>query len=96
MEMLTIPHTSGKETIVPYCQFVLNEDQQFACIAIDFDKYGGWKSFFCENEYVEYAYRGKLSQQGGIFESQVINSLKVEGWDFEKNPDPEIIIITKK
>ena len=93
IEHLEITDLSGKVALsVPFLQFKINDEQQFAAIAIDFDKHK------CElgDETIDVVRRGKLSEQGSVFASQIKNSLKSYGWDYKKYPNPEIVIIQKK
>jgi hypothetical protein len=87
VQLLEIP---GAKIKIPCCQYVMNERQQFVVLAIDFDK-----SFFTlgYHEGIEYIPMGKLNEQNFIFESRVINSLRIDGWDFDSYPNPEIVLI---
>ena len=38
---------------------------------------------------------GKLEEQNYIFNQQIINSLRIQEWDFDNYPNPEIVLITK-
>ncbi|MFM9952382.1 MAG: hypothetical protein ACKV1O_30915 [Saprospiraceae bacterium] len=81
---------------IPYCQFELNPDQQFAVVATDFHNYGGFENVIVETHEVLPEYLGKLSEQNFVFEQRTICSLALEDWDFEKYPDPEIVLLNRK
>lgn len=70
---------------------MLNENQQFACLGIDFT--GDIE--LGEHEGIEYTKMGKLNEQNFIFQHQIANSLFIDSWDFISYPNPEIILITK-
>ena len=69
----------------------MNDNQQFAVIAIDFSKGVG----LGEHDGIDYVQMGKLEDQHFIFQSQVINSMRIDEWDFDTYPNPEIVLITK-
>jgi len=96
LDTLEIPCESGKVIKATYCQFTLNNRQQFAVIDIDFEQYGGWENVMAENPHVEYTYLGKLTTLGVIMKSQLINSLHLQKWDFEKARNPEILLLSRK
>jgi hypothetical protein len=83
---------SGEVHKVEYRQFVLNEYQQIAALAIDKDEIPIETE---DADGVEYKWIGKLPAQSVIFSSQIRNSLRIQEWDFESYPNPEILLITK-
>lgn len=95
IQTLTITNSAGDEFTVPEIQFQINDNQQFACLGIDFMEHGGYPSFQEAQEGVEDFYMGQLEDQGFPFHQQVINSLNKHGWDFDTYPNPEIILLTK-
>jgi hypothetical protein len=90
---LDLPLPGGIIKKVAYRQYVLNNSQQFAVIAADFDS--GIIELGAHSG-IEYFNAGKLRDQSVIFQHQIVNSLTMDAWDFEENPNPEIVIITKK
>lgn len=91
MPFLELEHPAKGIINVPYRQYQLNDEQQFAVIAIDFKD--GIE--LGEHEGINYDQIGKLEEQGFIFQQQIHNSLLSESWDFEKYPNPEVVLITK-
>lgn len=87
---LELQHPTKGLLKVPYRQYVLNKEQQFAVIAIDFS-YGVELG---EHDGIEYKQMGKLAQQNLIFNRRIINSLTIEEWDFDNYPNPEIVLMT--
>lgn len=88
---LELEHPLKGKLKIPYRQYQMNEERQFAVIAIDFSdgiELGNYDG-------IEYLQMGKLEDQHVIFQSQVFNSLRIDEWDFEKFPNPEIVLITK-
>ncbi len=76
---------------IPYRQFWLNKTQQYAVIAIDFSE--GVE--LGDHDGIEYVSLGKLQDQNVIFEAQINNSLRIQEWDFEKYPNPEVVLIAR-
>lgn len=72
-------------------QYVLNEKQQICVLSIDFDQY---PVTFENVNNVFYHKAGKLNAQQPALCQQIINSLNFDKWDFDKFPNPEIVIIT--
>lgn len=87
VQQLPIP---GSDITIPFCQYQINDRQQFVVLAINFDK-----QIFSlgDHDGIEYTRMGKLNEQSTIFELQVINSLRIDQWDFDKYPNPEIVLI---
>lgn len=88
---LELEHPEKGLLKVPYRQYTLNEDQQFAVIAIDFSE--GVE--LGEHDGIKYDQMGKLEEQNFIFNQQIINSLELQEWDFDNYPNPEIVLISK-
>jgi hypothetical protein len=94
MDYLRLMSNDGsKWELIPYCQFVLNDSQQVALIGCDFEALGGIQEM-SQNPENKSEHWGKLSEQGFIFQSQLTNSLVLDGWDFKKCPDPEVMVLT--
>jgi hypothetical protein len=93
-DCLYLKDPSGKGRHVPYRQYVLNENQQFAVIALDFEDLGGVVEIK-DHPGIESQHIGKLSEQNFIFSQQIKNSLLIDDWDFEQYPDPEVLLLTK-
>lgn len=91
--LLKIKDPKGTVHQVEFRQFVLNRYQQFACLGFDRGKIPIAVEPITG---IDYTFIGKLSEQGTIFHQQVINSLLKDDWDFEKYPNPEILLITDK
>lgn len=91
MEAFAIKNEDGSVSYAPAAQFVLNEKQQFLVIGIDFDATGYSPQSVPG---VEVQCIGALSEQTIIFQNQVINSLNLVRWNFEKHPDPQVIMLT--
>lgn len=92
--LLDIKDEGGNIIIqVPCMTYVLNDDQQFVVIGIDFNKYKD--KLELGSEKAKAHPMGKLDEQTAIFRSQVINSLQNSGWDHFKYPNPEIVMLTK-
>jgi len=88
---LELDHPVKGKIKVPARQYIMNEHQQFAVIAVDFSEgieLDGHVGFV-------YDCLGKLENQQIIFNSQIVNSLMNDEWDFEKYPNPEIVIINQ-
>ena len=80
--------TGGVKMRVPYCQYVLNDNQQFCVVGIDFDKFdGGFNAFF-------EADKNGVKTKPMVFEMRVVNSLANDNWNFEQHPNPELILMT--
>lgn len=88
---LELEHPKNGLLKVPYRQYMLNEEQQFVVIAIDFSE--GIE--LGEHDGIKYDQIGKLEEQNFIFNQQIINSLGIQEWDFDNYPNPEIVLITK-
>lgn len=77
-------------------QYVLNANQQLIVLDADFDvtpmEFGS--SVMQDGRRAVTKNMGKLNEQNTIFRCQIENSLQIDEWDFEKMPNPEILIVT--
>lgn len=88
--------TNGRQIFeVPIAQFVLNEKQQIAIVGIDFDAHGGYKAFHKDREGVQGSHMGKLEDLSFIVQNHAVNSLHNVEWDFDRWPNPEVVLLTK-
>lgn len=76
---------------VPLVFYDLNEKQQVVIFGMDFDA----ESIQIENDdpTKDYQRMGKLESLSVIFSAQLTNSLVRDNWDFDKYPNPEVMII---
>ena len=81
-----------------YEQYVLNDKQQFCVIGGNTDKWGGAENIIDKNAapHILYQSIGKLDDQNFIFRQQIINSLRINNWNFVENPNPDIVLLTVK
>jgi hypothetical protein len=90
IQIIEIQGDSGPATAL-CCWYTLNEHQQFIVIGCDdrrsLDISGGEHG-------IEAKEMGRLTDQNFIFEQQIVNSLRNDGWNFELFPNPEIILLT--
>lgn len=95
MDIFQVKNEDGTMENVPCVQFEISKIQQIMVIAVDFERrkdikvMGGFPD-------IDTQLIGKLEQQNTILEIQITNSLAKYQWDFEKYPNPEIILITDK
>lgn len=94
-DKITIGHTDGSSTVIDSQALIINPGQQINVMGLDFNKFGGWENVVGQTPGYNTSYCGKLKEQGYLLRSQIVNSLSVYNWDFDKNPNPEIIIISK-
>ena len=90
--VMNIELAGGEIIAVPFRQYTLNDDQQFVVIGINNPSHqvqGGI------TDGVESTVMGALSEQNFIFEARTKNTLANDEWDFEKYPDPQIILLTR-
>lgn len=82
----------------PMVHFVLNRDQQIVCIGSDIDLkiYGGIENMLMPVKGVKNTYLGQLENIEIIFAIQIKNSLYNVGWNYDKYPNPYIILLTKE
>lgn len=79
----------------PYLHLLLNEDQQFVVLGMDFNMNGNKNvSFNQEVPDVKVDRMGKLEDISIILQHQLRNSLYIYEWDFQNYPNPEILLLT--
>ena len=92
MDKFYIAGDDGNTMEVPCQQFYLNPKQQFLAVGTHMIDRLDISSL----PDIEITHIGKLSDQNSIFFHMVLNSLRKQGWDLEKYPDPEIVMLTDK
>jgi hypothetical protein len=93
MDIFRVHNENGTMTDVPCCQFGISQTQQIMIIGTDLIERERIK-VETGAPGVEAQPIGTLEEQNVIFEIQLTNSLKLENWDFQQYPNPEIILIT--
>lgn len=94
VDYMPIQRKEGELIHVAFLQFVLNHYQQFVCLGINFDDYPDGFVFNEGFPHVKVELVGKLSEQGMINMNRIQQSLFENGWDYERYPDPEILLLT--
>lgn len=86
---------SDKPINVYFQQFVINPKQQIMVVAMDFDKHGAVVE--PETDGAQAMHLGKLSELQPIFSQQLSNSMHLSEnpWDWDKFPNPEIILLNR-
>lgn len=75
-------------------QFVMNDNQNLACIAVP-DELRGIGFQPLQHDGFNYDVIGHMTEQTIIMQTQIFNSLDSMDWDFDNCPDPLCVIITK-
>lgn len=76
---------------LPHAQYALNDKQLINALPID----GNCVTSIVVEHYETQRW-GPLSQLNFITQAQMINSLRLDDWDFDQYPDPEIFILNFK
>lgn len=76
---------------IPYAQYAINDHQIVNVIPLPVELATAIEA----EEGFETIHWGALSDLGLIMACQCRNSLEMDNWDFEKYPNPEIVILSR-
>jgi len=93
IEQFAMPNEAGEIQLVQMCQLQLNEYQIAVLIGGEFPEDADRFKIETGDPRIESTHWGKLSEINFIMRQQIYNSLQLQGWDFEKDPDPELIFL---
>lgn len=95
IQTIVVHSTDGSMSITTaQVSFQINDKQSIAVIGMPDDSYPELDEESQPD--FEYMRLGKFEEQGFPMNRIIINSLNIELWDWDKYPNPEIILITKK
>lgn len=80
---------------IPEVQFQIDRRYQVAVVGFDFEGHGGFEEFYEQQPGWLSEHIGKLSEVKFSSQNCLINSLYAAGWDFERYPDPDLVLIKK-
>lgn len=78
---------------IPCIQFKLDSVNSVAVFGMDFTDQEG--TIELASVQITSEMLGKLSEVQKDLQDKVIQSLRIQGWDFLKYPNPELILLTK-
>lgn len=97
MNKIEITETdSGKVIQAPVALYRLNGGELFLVVGADFSHCRNRISFNSGSPNLEANQLGKLSEQGYINVDRIRFTLLNNGWNWQKFPDPEIVLIRDK
>lgn len=97
MNKIEITETdSGKVIQAPVALYRLNGGELFLVVGADFSHCRNSISFNSGSPHIEVNQLGKLSEQGYINIDRIRFTLLNDRWDWQKYPDPEIVLLRDK
>lgn len=87
-------HKDGRNMNVPMSLYRLNSrNEMFVVIAADFGNNYEEIEIITDFDNLQFSFAGKLNEQDYINKNRIMATLLSDGWDWQKYPDPEIVLL---